>query len=106
MSDCVVCRYWSERLEETRTHGRPKRTVKQERRLMVTLRIHQFGACARRLPDLLRDLVMEELELPDKAPGSCDPARGRILADVRCGVLGGCPLTSGSNSLMCFEQGV
>jgi hypothetical protein len=79
MVDCMVCRYWSERLEETRTHGRAKRARKQERRLMVTLRTHQFGACARRFPDLLRDLV--NLELPDKAPGVCDPSRARILMD-------------------------
>jgi hypothetical protein len=81
MVDCAVCQYWSERIEETRTHGRAKLALKQARRLMVTLRTHQFGACARRLPDLLRDLVREELEVPDKAPGSCDPARARILAD-------------------------
>jgi hypothetical protein len=47
---------------------------------MAALRKHQFGACARRFPDLLRDLVEQELELPDMAPGSCDPALARILA--------------------------
>ena len=88
MLDCVVCRYWSERLEEIRTHGRAKRALKQERRLMVVLRTHQFGACARRFPDLLRDLVKQQLELPDKAPGSCDPARARILTDSRCDEVG------------------
>jgi hypothetical protein len=81
MVDCVVCRYWSERLEETRTHGCAKRALKQERRLMVALRTHQFGACARKFPDLLRDLVKEELGLSDKAPVFCDPARARILTD-------------------------
>ena len=83
MVDCVVCRYWSERLEETRTHGRAESALKQERRLMVALRTHQVGACARRFPDLLRDLVKQELELPDRAPGRFDPARARILTDGR-----------------------
>ena len=64
MVDCMVCRYWSERLEETRTLGRAKRARKQQRRLMVTLRTHQIGACARSFPDLLRDLVKQELGLP------------------------------------------
>jgi hypothetical protein len=88
MVDCVVCRYWSDRLEETQTHGRAKSTLKQERRLKVALRTHQFGACARRFPDLLRDLVEQELELPDKAPVSCDPARVRILTHSRCDEFG------------------
>lgn len=83
MVDCVVCRYWSERLEESRTHGRVKRALKQERRLMVALRAHQFGACARRFPDLLRDLVKQELDLPDKAFDFYDPARARILVASR-----------------------
>jgi hypothetical protein len=91
MVDCVVCRYWSERIEEARIHGRAKHALKQSRRLMATLRTHQFGACARRLPDLLRDLVNEELELPDKAPGSCDPARARILTDVSFDEVGAVP---------------
>jgi hypothetical protein len=83
MVDCAVCRYWSERLEETRTHGRAEGALKQERRLTGALRTHQFGACARRFPDLLRDLVKEELELPDKATGFCDPVRSRIQVDSR-----------------------
>jgi len=83
MVDCVVCRYWSECLDETRTRGRAERALKRERRLMVALRTHQLGACARRFPDLLRDLVKQDLELPDKAPGFCDFARVRILADSR-----------------------
>lgn len=91
MVDCVVCRYWSERLEETRTHGRAKRARKQERHLMVTLRTHQFGACARTFPDLLRDLVKQELELPDKAPGFFDPARAPILTDSRYDEVGRVP---------------
>ncbi len=81
MVDCVVCRYWSERLEETRTHRGGKSALKTERRLMTALRTHQFGACACRFPDLLRDLV--NLELPDKAPNVCDPARARIPMDSR-----------------------
>jgi hypothetical protein len=81
MIDCVVCRYWSGRLEETRTHHRGKSALKRERRLMTALRTHQFGACASKLPDLLGDLV--NLELPDKAPGVCDPARARIRMDSR-----------------------
>jgi hypothetical protein len=48
---------------------------------MVALRTHQFGACARRFPDLLRDLVTQELELPDKALSPWDPAHARILTD-------------------------
>ena len=77
MVDCVICQYWSERLKEARTHDRTDCALKQERRLAVDLRTHQFGACARRFPDLLGNLAMEELELPDNAPDSCDPARAR-----------------------------
>jgi hypothetical protein len=91
MVDCVVCRYWSERLEETRTHGRAESALKQERRLMVALRTHQFGACARRFPDLLKDLVTQELELPDKTPGSCDPASARFLTEIQCDQFGAVP---------------
>jgi hypothetical protein len=58
---------------------------------MVALRTHQFGACARRFPDLLRDLVKEELELPERAPGFCDPARSRILVDRRSDEMGVVP---------------
>ena len=79
MVDCVVCRYWSERLEETRTHSGAQSTPKQERRLLLALHRHQIGACARRFPYLLRDLVEQELELPDKASGFWDTARARIL---------------------------
>jgi hypothetical protein len=91
MVDCAVCRYWSERLEEARTHSSAERALNQERRLMEALRTHQFGACARRFPDLLRDLVKEELELPDKATGSCDPVRSRILVDSRPAEMGAAP---------------
>ena len=62
MVDCAVCRYWYERIEETRTHYRAKRALKQERRLMVALRTHQFGACARRFPELFGDLIEQRLE--------------------------------------------
>jgi hypothetical protein len=91
MADCLVCQYRSERLEETRTHGRAKHALKQERRLMVALRIHQFGACARIFPDLLGDLVKQELEQPDKALGLCDPARARILTNGGCDEFGAVP---------------
>ena len=84
MVDCVVCRYWSERLEETRTHGRADSALKQERLLMETLRTHQSGACARRSPDLLRELVKEESDQPDRTLGVYDPARARILIDGPC----------------------
>jgi hypothetical protein len=57
MVDCVVCRYWSERLEETRT--RCKNTLQEEARLIATLTRHQRGSCACRFPDLLRDLVRQ-----------------------------------------------
>jgi hypothetical protein len=89
--DCVVCRYWSERLEETRAHGRAKCALEQERRLMVALRSHQFGACASRFPDILRDLVKRERELPGKPPALFDPARARILMDNRCDEFGVVP---------------
>jgi hypothetical protein len=63
MVDCVVCKYWSERLEKTRTHGCAKSVLKRERCLMAALRTHQFGACACRFPDIFRDLVRQEPEL-------------------------------------------
>ena len=83
MADCVVCQYWSERLEETRTHRRGKSALKQERRLMVSLRTHQFGACACKFPGLLADLVRQEPEQPDKAPAFGDSVHARILTDSR-----------------------
>jgi hypothetical protein len=91
MVDCVVCRYWSKRLEETRAHKGAESALKQERRLVVALQRHQIGACARIFPDLLPDLVEQELELPDKAPGSCDPTRARILTDIQCKEFGVVP---------------
>jgi hypothetical protein len=92
MVDCAVCRYWSERLEETRTDNDAESAPKQERRLMAALRRHQIGACARRFPDLLRDLVEHWPDLPEKAPGSCDPARARILTDNRFDEFGKVPI--------------
>jgi hypothetical protein len=91
MVDCVVCRYWSERLEETRTHRRGKNAPEEERRLIVALQTHQGGACACRLPDLLKDLAKQELELPDRAHTFCDPARARILVNSRGEELGVMP---------------
>ena len=86
MVECVVCRYWSERLEETRAHPPDKSALKLVRRLLVSLRTHQFGACARRFPDLLKDLVKQEREVPDKAPDLYyDPARVRILTNSQFG---------------------
>jgi hypothetical protein len=58
---------------------------------MVALRSHQFGACASRFPDLLRDLVKRERELPGKPPALFDPARARILMDNRCDEFGVVP---------------
>jgi hypothetical protein len=55
MVDCVVCQYWSERIEETRIRG--KNTLQEEARLIATLRRPQRGSCACRFPDLLRDLA-------------------------------------------------
>ena len=93
MVDCVVCRYWSERLDETPI----KRSIKRERRLLVALRTHQFGACARRFPGLLRDLVKQELESSNEDCGVCDPARARMLTGCRSDEFGAVPTTSGSN---------
>lgn len=91
MVDCVVCRYWSERLEETRTHHPSKSALELERRLTTALRTHQVGACASRFPDLLRDIAKEEPGLPHKGLGVCDPARSRILVDGRYDELGVAP---------------
>ena len=58
--DCVVCHYWSERLEMTRAH--PLSTLcafEEEKRLIAVLKGHQsYGACARRLPHLL-DMLLD-----------------------------------------------
>lgn len=79
MVDCVVCQYWSERLEGIRAHG--DYTVKEETRLIAELKRHQCGACACRFPTLLRDLVKEELELPDMTPVFSVPGRAPTLTN-------------------------
>jgi len=91
MVDCVVCQYWSERLEETRTHGYDKNALDQERRLRAALRTHQNGACASRFPELLRDLVMQELELPENAPDLFDPLAALQLRDSQHNEFGAVP---------------
>jgi hypothetical protein len=80
MVDCVVCLYWSERLEETRQ--RPENTFTEQARLIAALRRHQCGACASRFPDFLRDLVKQEVELPDLAPEFCGSGPVPRLADT------------------------
>ena len=92
MVDCVVCQYWSERLEETR--ARDKNTLEEETCLMAALRGHQSGACACRFPDLLRDLVRQELELPDMAPVFCGRGATPMLADSMSGNSEHCQSTS------------
>lgn len=58
MVHCVVCLYWSERIEEARTSPRPDAdTAAEAKRLISVLEDHQLnGACARRLPRLLSEL--------------------------------------------------
>jgi hypothetical protein len=80
MINCVVCRYWSERLEQARSLRHGKRMHEREKRVFAALRAHQRGACACRFPDLLKDLVKREPEPPKKASGFCDPLRIRVLA--------------------------
>lgn len=75
MIDCVICRYWSERLEEARLRAHCTNANLEEKRLLAALRSHQFGACAHRFPDLLGDLVKSE----PASPELCDPLRMRIL---------------------------
>ena len=81
MVDCAVCRYWSERLEENRTHLRAEGALEERERLIEAFQIHQRGACACRFPDLLKDLVKQQPKLPDTAPGAFDPSRTAILVD-------------------------
>ena len=80
MIDCIVCRYWSERLEKAKAHRRGKGARNEEKCLIASLRRHQRGACACTFPDLLKDLVKHEREQADKIPSVCDPVRVRILA--------------------------
>ena len=91
MINCVVCRYWSERLEQARSHRNSKRMHEREKRVFAALRAHQRGACACRFPGLLEDLVRRESELPKKASGFCDPLRIRVLAGAMSGVFGQVP---------------
>lgn len=53
--ECVVCQYWSDRIEEAwRQH---RNALTKARRLQRLLKDHQRrGACARRLPTILTDL--------------------------------------------------
>lgn len=90
MVDCMVCQYWSERLEEIRARG--KHTLKEETRLIATLREHQCGACACRFPDLLRDLVKQELEPPDIASVFCGPGPTPMLSASLRGKFGTAPV--------------
>jgi hypothetical protein len=76
MIDCVICQYWSERLEETRMHVHGTNASEEEKRLLAAFTSHQFGACACKFPDLLRDLAKTEPATPEL----CDPLRVRILA--------------------------
>jgi len=91
MINCVVCRYWSERLEQAKSHRHGKRMNESEKHVFAALRAHQRGACACRFPDLLKHLVKREPKLPKKAPGFCDPLRIRVLAGAMSGVFGQMP---------------
>jgi hypothetical protein len=95
MVDCVVWQYWSERLEEIRARG--TNAPKEETRLIATLRKHQCGACACRFPDILRDLVKQELDLPDLAPVFCGPGPTPMLADSMLVEFGTVPGNSGNS---------
>lgn len=53
--ECVVCQYWSERVEEA--WRQRQNAMTKARRLQRLLKEHQKrGACARRLPTILTDL--------------------------------------------------
>lgn len=80
MVECVVCRYWSERLEEARRRRRGNGPLNEENRVIGALRKHQCGACACKHPHLLKHLVKGEPWLPFKTPNFCDPVRIRIIA--------------------------
>jgi hypothetical protein len=82
MVNCVVCRYWSERLRETRAHRRSKELYGEERCLIAALRTHQVGACACRFPKLLKNLVAQEQPVQRRTSGICDPMRIRILREA------------------------
>ena len=80
MIDCIVCRYWSERLEKAKAPRRGKGARKEEKCVIASLRRHQRGACACKFPDLLKDLVKHEREQAHKIRSVCDPLRVRVLA--------------------------
>ena len=53
--ECIVCQYWSERIEEA--WRQPENAFTKAPRLQRFLKEHQkAGACARRLPSILTDL--------------------------------------------------
>ena len=53
--ECIVCQYWSERIEEA--WHRRQNPLTKVRCLQRLLKEHQkLGACARRLPSILTDL--------------------------------------------------
>ena len=53
--ECIVCQYWSERIEET--WRQRQNALAKAARLQRLLKEHQkCGACARRLPAILTDL--------------------------------------------------
>jgi len=53
--ECIVCQYWSERIEEALRQR--KNALTNASRLQGLLKEHQkCGACARRLPAILTDL--------------------------------------------------
>ena len=67
MIDCIVCHYWSERLEDTRSRRSTLNVRDEERQLIAVLRGHQReGACATRLPRLLPHLVKRAILLSDE----------------------------------------
>jgi hypothetical protein len=82
MVNCVVCRYWSERLRETKAHRRTEDLYGEERCLIAALRTHQVGACACRFPKLLKNLVAQEQPVQRRTSGICDPMRIRILREA------------------------
>ena len=82
MVNCVVCRYWSDRLRETRAHRRSKELHGEERCLIAALRTHQVGACACRFPKLLKNLVAQEQPVQRRRSAICDPMPIRILRET------------------------
>ena len=59
MIDCIVCQYWSERLENMRIRSELVGLTQVDIRCVrAALRDHQVhGACALRYPSLLPDLI-------------------------------------------------